>query len=287
MEEERYRFLEYLQDEKGCAENTIAAYRVDLQQLIQVLNVHSKSQDATGTISPEALSHYISWLRRQGYKPATVARKMAAVRSFLGYLQSQEGHNTIVLMDRIQPPPSPRLRPKVLTESEINRLLDTASKVDTPRAKRDFAVLSLLYATGMRPAAVIDLKMQDVDLDAGVVKVPPDRKQLKPLGAAEQALKDYARTSRPHLMRSPDTQALFLNQRGNHLSRQGLWLIVKRWAKRAGLGDDVSPKTIRHSLTRHLLDRGWSRREVQDYLGLTSPNAIWIHRRKSIEGRVE
>ncbi|NIS82072.1 MAG: tyrosine-type recombinase/integrase [Anaerolineales bacterium] len=279
MDEENRRYFKYLADEKGYAENTILAYKADLEQLRHVLASISSESPTIGGITFESLSSYVRWLHRQGYRNSTIARKIAAVRSYLDYLYHHEGIGSPSWLDVLQPPPSPRRRPKVLTKDEVDNLLTTASRGETPRAKRDFAVLYLLYATGMRAAEVIELELEDVDFEGGSIRHPLESRQIKPIGEAIEALRVYLQQGRPHLLKSPEVQALFLNQRGNRLSRQGLWLIVKRWASEAGLDSDISPQTMRHSITRHLLDQGQSRREIQEFLGLSSSNTIWIHRR--------
>lgn len=271
------RFLQYLEADRDSAQNTILAYQTDIRQFIQV--VKAVSDKPIGEIDLEILNKYVSWLNRQGYKISTVARKIAAVRTFLSYMGSHEEIDTKAMLDSLDLPQNPRQPPKVLTVAEIEKLIRIASRDNSPRATRDAAALSLLYATGLRAAEVIALNTGDIDLHSGTIRENNTYSQEISLGEAFNPVKTYIEKARPYLLRSPEAKALFINQRGKRLSRQGLWLIVKRWATEAGLSKDISPQTIRHSLVRHLLEQGKSRREVQELLRLSSPNTLWLHKR--------
>ena len=272
------RFLQYLEVDCSSAQNTILAYQTDVRQFIQVLTAISGRPIEPAQIDVEIVEKYVSWLNRQGYKIATVARKIAAVRTFLDYLHSHEGFDTRAVLDSLDLPQNPRQPPKVLTTTELENLIHAASQGDSPRATRDAAALSLLYATGLRAAEVIALNTADIDLPSGIIRKNETYTDSISLGNALPSLKAYIEKGRPYLLRTPEVQALFINQRGQRLSRQGLWLIVKRWAAEAGLSSDISPQTIRHSLVRHLLEQGKSRSEVQELLRLSSPNTLWLHK---------
>lgn len=274
MEEAVDRFLSYLQVRLGRTPNTVLAYRADLRQFHQAVAERLGKGAAPEGLTPEAIAVYLSWLTSRGYRPATLSRKMAAVRAFLEYLREVEGVGGDSLVDGLHPPPAPRHRPRLLGQEEITRLLESSAAARSPRGLRDAAVLAMLYATGMRAADAVSLQLSDVDLERGQVWRPPRRQQPLPLGAAGAPLRRYLEQGRPHLARDPEVRSVFLNQRGQELSRQGLWLVVKRWAETTGLGDDVSPHSLRHALVQHLLTQGKSRREVQQFLGLRSPNAI-------------
>lgn len=274
MEEAIARFLSYLQVRLGRTPNTVLAYHADLRQFHLAVSEGLGKTAAPEGLTPEAVGLYLSWLTSHGYRPATLSRKMAAVRAFLEYLREVEGIGGDSLVEGLHPPPAPRHRPRLLGQDEITRLLQSSSAARSPRGLRDAAVLAILYATGMRAADAVSLQLSDVDLERGQVWRPPHRQQPLPLGSAGAPLRRYLEQGRPHLVRDPEVRSVFLNQRGQELSRQGLWLIVKRWAETAGLGDDVSPHSLRHALAQHLLTQGKSRREVQQFLGLRSPNAI-------------
>jgi integrase/recombinase XerD len=157
---------------------------------------------------------------------------------------------------------------------EVTALLQSVTKSDHPRVLRDRAILEFLLATGFRAAEVVDLDFQDIDLSQGIVFRSSNHERFIPLGHAKGSMLDYLRKGRPHLVRDARVQALFLNQRGQPLSRQGLWLVVKRWAQAAGVTGDVSPQTLRYTLAQNLLDEGKSRKEVLEFLDLSSPNSL-------------
>jgi integrase/recombinase XerD len=275
MEAALNRFLVYLRDVRGSSANTLLAYRADLRQFVAALRPKVERPE---DLRQDALADYVAWLGQQGYRPATISRKMAAVRSFLDYLQSTNVLTDPSLRAGLRPPRAPRPRPRVLSAQELQALLDAPAKQDSPRALRDSAILALLYATGLRAAEVVALEVDQVDLEQGWVARPNPRDAPLPLGRALQPMRRYVVDGRPHLARRTDERSLFLNQRGDRLSRQGLWLVVKRWTTRAGLGGDLSPHSLRHTLAHHLLQEGRSRREVQQVLGLTSANAMRLHR---------
>jgi len=278
MDAALHRFLVYLRDVRGSSANTLLAYRADLRQFVAALRGKADSPEG---LSQQALADYVAWLGQQGYRPATISRKMAAVRSFLDYLLTVNVLTDLSLRSELRPPRAPRPRPRVLTPEELQALLDAPAKQDSPRSLRDAAILSLLYATGLRAAEVVALTVDEVDLEKGWVSRPQHPDPHLPLGRALKPMRRYVVDGRPHLTRRPDERSLFLNQRGDRLSRQGLWLVVKRWTARAGLGADLSPHSLRHTLAQHLLQEGRSRREVQQVLGLTSANAMRVHRLQS------
>ncbi|MFQ5921258.1 MAG: tyrosine-type recombinase/integrase [Anaerolineales bacterium] len=270
------RFSFYLKHERGCAENTLLAYSTDVRQFEQVLSANAGSPVKPEELEPSMVTNYASWLEGQGYRPSTVSRKMAAARAFLIYLEQQEGVISSSTYAVLHPPPAPRTLPQTLSREQINRLVEAPAQTGTPRGLRDAAILGLLYVGGLRASETVACNLQDVDLAAGKFL----RKGVDPvtlsLAVALDPMQVYLRAGRPYLAKDDKEQALFLNLRGKRLSRQGLWLVVKRWAAAEGLGADISPHTLRHSLIRHLLDDGKSKRDIQHMLGLSSPNAIRV-----------
>jgi integrase/recombinase XerD len=167
-----------------------------------------------------------------------------------------------------------------LSREGIESLLKAPAGSENPRRIRDHAILTILYATGLRATEAVALNLEDVDPLRGLILRAPNRGEPLPLGRALLPTRRYLKEGRPGLVRSHQERAFLLNQRGKRLSRQGLWLVVKRWADAVGLDDDVSPHTLRHTRTQKLLARGKSKREVQSFLGLSSPNAIYIGRER-------
>jgi integrase/recombinase XerD len=270
------RFLQHLTEERESAKNTVLAYSTDIHQFEQVLAAGAGRPIAPQELTPQMVVDYGVWLERQGYRPSTVSRKMAAARTFLQYLEAIEVQIHPGLHHQLQPPSPPRRLPLTLSEEEVRRLLKAPTKAGTPRGLRDAAILALLYSAGLRASEAVQVDLQDLDLEAGTLQRNGDEPTTLKLGGAKRALSDYLSGGRPHLARDDQEAALFLNLRGKRLSRQGLWLVVKRWAAASNLAVEISPHSLRHSLIHHLLMQGKSKREIQDLLGLSSPNAIRV-----------
>ena len=270
------RFLSYLKHEKGAAENTLLAYSTDVRQFEQVLTASAGSPVKTEELKPTMVANYARWLDGQGYRPATVSRKMAASRAFLIFLEQQEAAVSSSTYAVLHPPPAPRTRPQTLSREQVYRLLEAPAQTGTPRGLRDAAILGLLYVGGLRASEAVESNMQNIDLADGKYLRDAGDPVAVNLGIALDPMQLYLRAGRPYLVKDEKEQALFLNLRGKRLSRQGLWLVVKRWAAAEGFGSDISPHTLRHSLIRHLLDDGKSKRDIQQMLGLSSPNAIRV-----------
>jgi len=267
-------FLRHLQADRGRASNTVLAYRADLRQFASALNELAGRKIGLDEVNADMLAQYATWLGTRGYRPATLSRKMAAVRCFL------ESHNVAgsasvpELAEALHPPPAPRRQPRLLSIEEVNGLLAAPLRNGTVRGVRDAALLAVLYATGLRAADAVSLTMKDLDLVEGKLRRTGDGGGWLPLGTALPVLRRYVEEGRSQLVHDNEVRAVFVNQRGKPLSRQGLWLIVKHWAGATGLGAKVSPHSLRHALIQHMLASGKSRREIQRVLGLRSPNAI-------------
>ena len=267
-------FLRHLQSDHGRANNTVLAYRADLKQFAAALDELAGRKVILSEINGDMLARYAAWLGERGYRPATLSRKMAAVRSFLESHDIAGSETVPELADALRPPPAPRRQPRLLSLDEVSMLLAAPLRNGNPRSVRDAALLAVLYATGLRAADAVGLSMGDIDFPEGLLRRPSNAGGWMPLGQALPVLQRYIEEARPQLVHENDVRAVFVNQRGKPLSRQGLWLIVKHWAGATGLGEKVSPHSLRHALIQHLLAEGKSRREIQHVLGLRSPNAI-------------
>jgi integrase/recombinase XerD len=252
LEQAVQAFLNDLKFEHDRSANTLEAYRADLTQFVKVVTSQPGEKPTSTTLGPDQVAVYADWLLAQRYQTSTVARKMAAVRSFLKFSRPGEG---------------------IELESLLSSLIAAPRERGRARDLRDSAILELLYSTGIRAAEAVDLRVTDVDLFRGVLRGSGDRPE-KPLGPASEPLRIYLLQGRPQLHSGSESGALFLNQRGKGLSRQGLWLVVKRWAKAIGLGERISPHTLRRSRAEHMLQDGRRKRDVQRFLGLTSPNTL-------------
>jgi integrase/recombinase XerD len=262
-------FLAYLELERGLSRNTLNAYRTDLLQYGRFLEQHGS--DAL-TVGPSDVSEFLADLATGNGRPAcsaaTIHRKAACLRSFYKHLRRED----LVARDptaALSAPRRARSLPKVLNYSEVKKLL-AAPRGDEPIAVRDRALLEVMYACGLRASETIGLELAHLDLERGFLRAhgKGSKERLVPLGSeAVVAVKAYLRGARPKLVGEGAEPKLFVNFRGGPLTRQGLYKIVQRHARAAGLGGRMSPHTLRHSFATHLLAGGCDLRAVQEMLG--------------------
>jgi integrase/recombinase XerD len=262
-------FLSYLELERGLSRNTLDAYRTDLQQYGSYLAAHDLEALTAG---PADISEFLAELATgnggAGYSSATVHRKAACLRSFYKQLRRDEliGDDPTAALSA---PRRAKKLPQVLNYAEVQKLL-AAPRGDEPTALRDRALLEAMYASGLRASETIGLELGDVDLHEGVLRTrgKGGKERLVPLGRkAIAAISSYLRGGRPKLIGERHEARLFVNFRGGPLSRQGLYKIVQRNAREAGLAGQMSPHTLRHSFATHLLAGGCDLRAVQEMLG--------------------
>ncbi|MCH6555454.1 MAG: site-specific tyrosine recombinase XerD [Chloroflexi bacterium] len=263
-------FLVFLAVEKGASANTIAAYKNDLQQLADFIGSRA-SVDGWQSLSRSDIQDFILDLKERGYTETSVARKVAAVRSFFAFLAA-EGSITANPTEGLSSPRVGKTLPKAISPNEVDELLEQPARRSTPEAKRDRAMLELLYATGMRVTELVSLDMENLNLDPRSPFVRCIGKGAKERSIpihdhALEALNGYLEDGRPMMVRNHNEVALFVNRRGERLTRQGFWLILKGYAKSANLGDGVTPHTLRHSFATHMLRGGMPLRNVQEMLG--------------------
>lgn len=280
-------FLDYLLVEKGYSNNTIVAYRNDLVQLVGYLVQERQMEEAPDwrKVDRDIIIGYILHLREREYASSTVARKIAAVKSFFHFL-FQTGFQADDPTATLDSPRVKKRLPRPVSPEDIERLL-TTPEGESPKALRDRALLELLYATGMRVTELISLDLGSVDMDTGTVRCygKGAKERLMPIHSrAVKALRLYLEKGRPGFLRDDEERALFLNPRGRRLTRQGLWLIVKQYAERAGLSELITPHTLRHSFATHMLNRGANLRNVQHLLGHASLATTQVYTHVSKEG---
>jgi integrase/recombinase XerD len=273
-------FLIHIGVEKSYSGNTLAAYRNDLAQFAQYLQEDvSPPLTEWSQINKQAIADYILHLKDLEYTSATVARKVAAIKSFFHFLM----FSGVVGDDPTATLSSPRVQkrlPRTLSRDEVERLLAQPAQDDNPRSLRDAALLELLDATGMRVSELVSLALDDVSLDDATVRVPGKGGKVRtiPIPARSvEAVRKYMMRGRPHFVRDPEQRALFLNPRGTQLTRQGLWLIIKRYVEQAGIKSDVTPHTLRHSFAAHMLEGGADLRNVQELLGHSNISTTQIY----------
>ena len=272
MKEDIERFLTYLSVEKGFSENTLAAYHNDLSQLVSFIDEEASKRGLTPSwvdFSRQGMLSYLLNLKERNYADTTLARKVAAAKSFFKFMVA-EGRLKDNPTANVGSPNVGRQLPKPITISQVRRLLEQPTKQSKPEAKRDSAMLALLYASGMRVSELISLNLGDLDTEGDFVRCfgKGRKERLIPIyRQASLTVTEYVKEARPSLARSHEEKALFLNRRGERLTRQGFWQILKGYARAAELETEITPHTLRHSFATHMLSGGADLRSVQELLG--------------------
>jgi integrase/recombinase XerC len=270
MEQALADYLRHLGLEKNASAHTVKSYREDLSQALEYFRGKLGNKAAQPTqLSARLLRGYLAWLHEQGYAKTTVARRVAAVRSWCRFL-CRQGTLTTNPADGLRGPRQDKKLPHFLSEAEIARLLE-APPADTPPGVRDRAILETLYSAGLRVGELTGLNREDLDLDSGLATVrgKGKRERLALLGKqAQQAIKHWLEvrgSMAPERRRSQP--AVFVNQRGGRLTARSVGRLLEKYLAQAGLDSRTSPHTLRHSFATHLLDRGADIRSVQELLG--------------------
>ena len=274
-------FLDYMTVERGVSPNTLAAYRSDLAQLIEYLKTNCFNGNGGGWegVDEDMMSQYLLHLHALEYSDTTRARKVASSKSLFNFLVD-EG---IVIRDPTENISSPRIGrslPDTLSAEEVDSLLVSASKQETSDGMRDQAMFELLYASGLRVTELVSLNIADLDLEQGTVRClgKGSKERLIPVHSGAVAiLRRYIDEARPSFIKNTTERALFMNRRGQRLSRQGFWLILKAQSKRAGITKKITPHTLRHSFATHLLQGGAPLRHVQELLGHSSITTTQVY----------
>ena len=280
-------FLAYLEFERGLSRNTLEAYRSDLLQLGEHLERHGHDALRVGHAE---LALFVAELatatpERAAAKPATLQRKVACLRSFYRHLRREDMLDHDPTAELRAPKRSQRL-PQVLARHEVQALL-AAPRGTEPGALRDRALLELMYACGLRASEAVGLDVSDVDVGTGVLRAhgKGSKERLVPIGRqAVAAVKTYLQRGRPRLVEAGNEESrLFVNRRGTGLTRQGLYKIVQRHARTAGLEGKMSPHTLRHTFATHLLAGGCDLRSLQEMLGHADITTTQIYTHLSAE----
>ena len=283
MEERVTAFLHYLSAERGSSKNTIDAYRNDLSGFAAFATTQGANgaTPAASEIDRDLINGYIADLNGRQYAKSTVVRKVAAVKSFCAFLLDH-GDLSSNPTAAIDSPRAPKPVPKPMTTQEVDALLLAVRQADTPEAIRDTAMIEAVYATGMRVTELVSLNLDSLHLSprpAWVRCVGKGAKErtIPVHEQASQALERYLDSSRPALLKNRTQTALFVNRRGERLTRQGFWLILKGYVKTANIETHVTPHTLRHSFATHLLRGGASVRDVQELLGHANVSTTQVY----------
>ena len=289
MREQIEQFLEHLRVEKQYSENTLAAYRNDLFQFLGFLEGHTTTWSQ---VHRDRILGYIMAMKgNQEYAAATVARKVAAIKSFFHYLvergQLKDDPTATLDSPRVQKRP-----PRALSVDDLERLLEAPAHDPAAKGLRDRALLELLYATGLRVTELISLDVDDLNLASATVRVArarSKRERIIPIhDRAIEPMQHYLQRGRIQLLPKHKTEeaALFLNHRGERLTRQGLWLIVKHYVRAIGIEEDVTPHTLRHTCAAHLLGKRAGLEQVQRILGHANISTTQAYTHVSMEDTV-
>jgi len=268
MEDGVNSFLDFLFDDKGFSDNTVTAYKNDLFQLAEF--VRGRSINSWAGVDQAILMDYFLTLRERSYASSTIARKVAAIKSFCNY-QIFRGISDSDPTEGLNRPQVQKAPPKAISKNDVAALLNQVSSTNTPESKRDRAMLELLCATGLRVTEMVSLNVNDINLEVARLRCAGKGNKERYIDFSSDVadvIEDYIANARTNLLRRPKEPALFLNRRGERLTRQGFWLILKEYARKANLSAEITPHTLRHSLAMHTLSSGkMNLKELQEFLG--------------------
>lgn len=270
------RFLDAMWMEAGLSENTLAAYRRDLQGLSKWI---AQGETSLTQAQRGDLLEFLASCSKQGHKPRSIARLLSSLRRFYRYLV-REGIREDDPTRLIEAPKLGRSLPETLSESDVEALLGAPD--DSDHGLRDRAMIELLYATGLRVSELVSLKMNQINLHQGLVRVvgKGNKERLVPLGEeAVGHIEEYLRYARPGLLKERPCEAVFVTNRAAPMTRHAFWHLIKRYALKAGIEKHLSPHTLRHAFATHLLNHGADLRVVQLLLGHSdlSTTQIYTH----------
>ena len=280
-------FIGYLMSERGLSENTITAYRNDLHQFMGFLEREKPSNQVTSdiwaNITPDDLKQYVLGLQKRDYSKTTLARKIASLKSLFGFLIDEGLIHENPTTNLVSPNKGTSI-PKFLTEKDINTLLKKMSLDDSINAKRNLAMLELMYASGIRVSELVSLNIKDINYEESYIRCLGKGSKERLITIHEHAkstLLNYMCEIRPllasHKNAAPFENALFLNNRGRRITRQGFWLIIKRCAAMAQLPTNLTPHTLRHSFATHMIQNGAPLRFLQEILGHSSISTTQVY----------
>ncbi|HIE43789.1 MAG TPA: site-specific tyrosine recombinase XerD [Candidatus Omnitrophica bacterium] len=265
MESRVKEFLQFITVEKGLSPNTIQAYQTDLKEFLSFL--FKKNITLWGKVTYPVIISYLEHLRKNQYSSFSIARKLSTIRNFFKFLVTEKyiTEDSTEILESFR---RERNLPATLSVGEITSILE---KIDTskPAGIRDRALLETLYATGMRVSEIADLKLNNIDMEVGYVRILGKgyKERIIPIGKeSKRWLEKYLQQARPLLHKGTAEDYVFLNRAGRGLSRQAIWKIIKKYGKMRGIAK-IYPHTFRHSFATHLLEGGADLRAVQEMLG--------------------
>jgi integrase/recombinase XerD len=265
MQKEIDAFISYLHNVKKTSSNTEMSYQRDLKKLSTYMNGQGIKE--VKDISFEDLQAFVQYMTDENFKPATISRSIASAKAWYHYMYS-EGIIDKDISVGLRAPKIEKRAPEIMTLAQVNTLLEQPVG-DTPKDRRDKAMLELLYATGIRVSELISLKMSDLNLQMSyIVCRDAHKERIVPFGnKAKEALISYLGDGRELMVADKNSDSLFVNCSGIPMSRQGFWKLIKYYTKKAGINMDITPHTLRHSFAAHLVENGADLKSVQEMLG--------------------
>lgn len=265
MERDIQAFITYLQTVKKASENTVMSYGRDLKKFQDYFM--SQGILSVSYITQTGLNSYVLYLEKMKFTPSTVSRNIASIKAFYHFLFKQRLIEEDI-SDMLRAPKIEKKMPGIMSMKQINDLLEQPGD-NTPKQLRDKAMLELMYATGIRVSELITLKVSDLNLQMGfLICADGNKERVIPFGnAARTALLNYIEKGREAFLLQPESEILFLNCYGEEMSRQGFWKLIKHYAKQAGIQEEITPHTLRHSFAAHLVENGADLKSVQEMMG--------------------
>ena len=280
MKCEIQEFIDYLHNTRGTSKNTEVSYERDLKKLEQYLTEEGieTGEQVTSTV----LNSYVLYMERRNFAASSISRSIASIRAFFQFLCQKDGWKENPA-EKLKAPKIEKKLPDILTVEEVDLLL-SQPKGNTAKGIRDKAMLELLYATGIRVSELIGLKVNDINLKLGYLNCSSGgRERVIPFGTtAKQAVENYMAKSRAQLLGEGKNDFLFLNCSGKSMSRQGFWKVLKGYAASAGIHQDITPHTLRHSFAAHLVQNGADLKSVQEMMGHSDISTTQIYMNMNI-----
>ncbi len=268
-------FIDYLTTVKKTSKGTISSYAGDIEKM--AADMKKRGIEDVALIDEDKLLSYISSLSDANYSTASIIRHITSIKAFFRFL-IDNGNINDNPAEKLRSPKMPKTDPRILNSYEVDFLL--GQEFDTaPIGKRDKAILELMYATGLRVSEITALKLSNIDMSIGCLRM--EDKRLIPYGQkAKEALSSYLLDARQNLIKE-DTDILFVNYNGREMSRQGLWKLIKKYVKRAGIDPDITPNCLRHSFGVHLIESGANANAVQEMMGYAGSNSLTRYIKKT------
>ena len=280
MKCEIQEFIDYLHNTRGTSKNTEVSYERDLKKLEQYLT--EEGIETREQVTSTVLNSYVLYMERRNFAASSISRSIASIRAFFQFLCQKDGWKENPA-EKLKAPKIEKKLPDILTVEEVDLLL-RQPKGNTAKGIRDKAMLELLYATGIRVSELIGLKVNDINLKLGYLNCSSGgRERVIPFGTtAKQAVENYMAKSRAQLLGEGKSDFLFLNCSGKSMSRQGFWKVLKGYAASAGIHQDITPHTLRHSFAAHLVQNGADLKSVQEMMGHSDISTTQIYMNMNI-----